>query len=109
MEILINKRKWSIHETAPDDSMLIADGNRCKGTTHYYHHAIYINKEMRRDDKLATLRHELTHAFIYETQICDKSEYSEEELCDLVGIYGAEITDIAYKYFGESEADNAKA
>lgn len=88
-QIMILNSLWDVKQVEPNDSLLLVGEQRCRGVTHYYHHLIVLDKTMRDDEKEATLRHELTHAYIKETQInVTKQEYSEEELCEFMGIYG---------------------
>ena len=48
-----------------------------------------------------TLCHELSHAFLNETQIEIKETFSEENLCEFIGMYSKKICEIADKYFKE--------
>lgn len=93
--IQVNQRPWDVVCVNSDNSMLLVNGNRCKGAAHFYHHKIYINKDLPHCEKLSTLRHELAHVFLYETQIQSKDEYTEEEMCEFMGIYGDTIVNIA--------------
>lgn len=100
MKADINGIQYEINEVEPMHSMLLADGKRCVGTCHYHHQEIYLSNSLKQDTKHSTLCHELGHAFLMETQLDKKSEnFSEEELCDFVGMYGKKICDIADKYF----------
>lgn len=99
----INGIRWCISEVESNSSLLISeDGKRCKGTTHYLTHFIYLDKDLPLTDKSSTLMHELTHAALYSTQIELKENYTEENLCEFVAMYGSMIYNIAYKYINES-------
>lgn len=109
----------SNNDTALSDSFLL-------GRTYYFDRKIYINKDLESDKKEETLRHELTHAFIHETQIINQEEnfnYTEEMVCEFVAKYGKQIDSIcrtyrAYKadierkkiklYFGETNNETEK-
>lgn len=40
------------------------------------------------DDKLfRVLMHEITHAIINETPLCNRKRFTEEEICDVVGFH----------------------
>lgn len=103
IEIAIGKEKssWTIKEVAGLDSALLVKDTRCRGTTHYYSREIYLDKDMCFQDKKQTLIHELTHATLYDTQIKSDETYSEEEICEFMGIYGESILKIAESYFEE--------
>lgn len=94
---------WRVLEVPGSDSMLLVGDTRCRGTTHYYHQSIYLDEGMLPNDKRRTLMHELSHAFLYLTQLNSKDNYTEEELCEFVSIYGDYIHKLADEYFDKSE------
>ena len=102
MKVSINGIEYEIIEVEPMHSMLLAEGKRCFGTCHYHPQEIYLSNSLKPDAKYSTLCHELGHAFLMETQLDKKSEnFSEEELCDFMGMYGKSIMNIANQYFGK--------
>lgn len=102
MKIEINGKHWTIEERPTNDSFLYWENGRLTGSTHYFHKLIVIDETLLKESKETVLRHELTHAFLHETQIQQKDEYTEEELCDFVGIYGEQIQKIVDGYFKNS-------
>lgn len=69
------------------------------GATNYINQKILLYKKLSKEQKLITLRHELTHAFLWAYgigSVCE--ELPLEVVCDFVGIYGEEIVRIANKY-----------
>lgn len=61
----------------------------------------YTNREIRISPKylfhpkgLHLVIHEITHAYIYETQITPPP-YSEESVCEFMSIYGSEIINVS--------------
>lgn len=90
---------WKVYEVPGNDSMLLVNGSRVRGATHFYHQSIYIDEGILPDDKRRVLMHELAHAFIYITQLDYKDKYSEENLCDFVAMYGDYIHRLADLYF----------
>lgn len=98
--VFVNREEstWSIIEVAGSDSSLFIDGKHCRGATHYFNREIYINKDLTPEDKKQTLIHELVHATLYDTQIELKEEYSEENLCDFVAMYGEGVVRVAEDY-----------
>ena len=96
---------WTITETAGSDSSLLADGKRCRGTTHYFKREIYVDKDLSPEDKKQVLIHELAHATLYDTQIELKEEYSEENMCDFMAMYGSGIIRVAEDYLKKRARD----
>lgn len=105
--VFVNREEsaWSITEVAGSDSSLLVDGKRCRGATHYFKREIYIDKDLTPEDKKQTLIHELSHATLYDTQIELKEEYSEENLCDFMAMYGAGIIRVAEDYLRKQARD----
>jgi hypothetical protein len=99
MKTDINGIEYEIIEVEPTHSMLLIGEKRCAGTCHYHHQEIYLSNAMKQDSKYATLCHELSHAFLVETQLEEKESFSEENLCEFVGMYGKKICAIADEYF----------
>lgn len=90
---------WEIIEIPGNDSLLMLDGERCQGITYFDSHKIYIDKDMMPDKKRNTLLHELVHAVLFSTQVEVKKKYTEENLCDFIGMYGDLIHNTADLYF----------
>ncbi len=99
MYLKINNCKWEIKECSLNDAPL-SDG-KFYGRTYFFDKIIYLNKDSSLEQKQKTLRHELTHAYLQETQIFYQEEnikFTEEMLCEFVGHYGGEIENIVLKY-----------
>lgn len=90
---------WEITEVPGNDGSLLLDGDRCNGVAYFDSHKIYINKDIPPDEKRSTVIHEIVHAVLYSTQIGDKKKYTEENLCDFIGLYGDLIHNTANLYF----------
>ncbi len=73
--------------------------------TYFKAKEIYIDEELPDDRKAETLRHELTHAVIFETQFVTRKKYSEEDVCDLLGMYGEIINSLAGEVIGRLEKE----
>lgn len=54
------------------------------GLTIYNEHAIWINDSMCFIEKIRTLRHELTHCYIWSYGLNNAPHYTEEMVCDIV-------------------------
>lgn len=91
---------WEIFTADSHDPELIADGRSCNGTTWYGHFKIFLSNELRGSRLLRTIKHELTHAVIYSSQ-CDIPEaFSEEQVCEIMAIYGELIMKAAEMIYG---------
>lgn len=84
--------EWEIVYTVNKQDLNV-DGKECKGCVHYSERRIYVHKNLSLEDKFKVLRHELTHAVLYETQIELKEYYTEEDMCELMSKYGAFIVE----------------
>ena len=87
----INKNKWLIEEKTGKellDTYKERTGNNnaymCNGLTFYKEHKIWIAKELCDDEKRRTLKHELTHAYIWEMGFYNVEFNYEEIICDFV-------------------------
>ena len=64
------------------------------GVTVFPSHEILINKDMCYDQQIRTLKHELTHCFIYSYGMYNVPHYTEEMVCDLVASVNDFINDV---------------
>lgn len=48
---------------------------------------IHIKRDLPEDKTLRVLMHEVTHALINETPLCDRKRFNEEEVADIVGFH----------------------
>lgn len=87
----INNKTWNIFEVPGASTNLYIDGKHCRGVTRYLEREICVSSELSPCDKRQTLIHELAHAFLYDTQIEIKDEYTEENLCDFMAMYADDI------------------
>lgn len=99
MNIIINGIAWEILETDTRNMNLMVDGNSCFGTCNHTENRIYIDESLSVSKKKATLKHELTHAFIDCCLLSKKESYTEEELCEFVSLYGKAICEIADGFY----------
>ena len=100
MKFSINGCEWEIKE-CNNNAAPLCNVSLC-GRTYFFDKRIFLNENLPRDQKEKTLRHELAHAFITETQITTQNkdeEYNEEMLCEFVGHYGKQIEAICAVYF----------
>lgn len=99
MNIKIAEQIWEVFTADAHDPELIADGRACLGTTWCGHFKIYLSKELFGSRLLRTIRHELTHAFIFSTQCEVPEAFNEEQICEFVAIYGKEIIEMSDKLY----------
>lgn len=100
MEFEINNSTWNIKEIS-DEEMQYDKGKQgyyTHGFTCYSENTIYINKTS--PEKERTLKHELTHCWLYmygHNQ--DDRNYNNEDICEIVASSNNFINDIVIKYF----------
>lgn len=99
MKIVINTIEWEIKEVDSLDGILVVNSRRCKGVCDYGTQIISIQNNLKENIKRQTLAHELTHAFLFQTQIDEKDKYSEEFVCEFLARYAFQILEIVDKYF----------
>jgi Zn-dependent peptidase ImmA (M78 family) len=118
MKFKINNREWTITETsqldiksmqnrrrANEEENLKSIDTRYYGITYTDIQKIYIDEDLPKDRKKATLIHELTHCYIVSfITHCDK-QYSEEDVADIVSNSYDIIHEIVNNYFKEEKKD----
>lgn len=98
-KLTIVDQEWEVYIADAHDPELIANGVDCAGTTWCGHFKIFLSNELRGSRLKRTIRHEITHAFIYSSQ-CDIPEtFDEEQICEFVAIYGNKIIEISDEIF----------
>lgn len=89
----VNGFLWNIMFTE-DEPLLLVNNHRCKGSIVYKSRTIYIDSSVNKTSMKRILAHELTHAVLYDTQMCLKEEYNEEDMCEFCGLYATVIHNI---------------
>ena len=89
--IKIKELVWGIQQVESDSPNLLIGTDKCFGVCDNYNKIIYIDETLETNAKKRTLKHELTHAFITTYLLERKDNYTEEDLCELVSIYGEDI------------------
>ena len=85
----INEHEWEIY-ILEEEHLLNEYRKRqpeaysCLGLTFYKEHKIWIAKELCEDEKIRTLKHELTHCYIWENGFYNVDFNIEELVCDFV-------------------------
>lgn len=70
----------------------------CFGLTNKAEHKIIINKDMCKDQKIRTLKHELTHCYIWEYGLYNAGDINEELICDIVACSNDFINEVIKQY-----------
>lgn len=89
-----------IMKSQPD--MSDVDGATFRGLTVYENHEIHICNNLDEWNLKSTVYHEVAHAFIH-SLANHQSEFTNEEVCDLIGRYGSHIHEQAQKVLNEIE------
>jgi len=109
LEFKINNDKWIIEEKSKEElEELYQKETEEKiyfvfGVTIKPQHVIYINKDMCEEQKIKTLKHELTHCYIWEYGLFNVIDVNEEVICDLVACSNDFINEVVEKYKNRKE------
>lgn len=112
----INNNKWNVIEKEKEE--LLGTYNKehedeayfVFGLTSYSKHEIWINKEMCLEQKINTLKHELTHCYIWSHGLYNAPHYTNEMVCDIVSSCNDFINEVIkqYKEILEQDKENKK-
>ena len=110
MKFKINNDNWEIRESNTKDLIALYKSQNYEddvyfalGVTIKPEHIIYINGEMNFEQQIKTLKHELTHCFIWEYALFNVPNFNEEMVCDLVSSINDFINEIVEKYRKENK------
>lgn len=78
------------------------------GLTKRSTHEIYINKDSCYEQKIKTLKHELTHCYIWAHGLYNVTDINEEVLCDLVASSNEFINRVVEVYIDKIEKERCK-
>lgn len=114
MKFILNFDEWEIKEVDSDELLDLynkefdSDSTFCFGVTLYPKHKILINKDMCQAQKIKTLKHELTHAYIWELGLYNAPHFTEEMVCDLVSACSDTINILIKKYTKDNNIEKFK-
>ena len=97
----INNHTWIIEEKSGKELLKLYDNENATfvfGLTSRAKQVIYINEELCREQKIGTLKHELTHCYIWEYGLYYVDDVNEEVLCDLVSRSNDFINEVVEKW-----------
>lgn len=83
----IKNHEWEVEEHFEEELLYEYQKRQpnaysCLGLTFYKDHKIWIAKELCDDEKIRTLKHELTHCYIWENGFYNVDFNNEELICD---------------------------
>lgn len=91
MLLVINGQQWEVLKVGAHHPGLYVENTARAGAAWPMAMEVYLSDELKGDSVLRTIIHELGHAWLHSTQISQQETWSEEELCELLSIYGPEI------------------
>ena len=103
-EFTINNMTWSIKEIEGNELKEMYENDREEkayyvfGVTKYPKHIIYLNRDMCEEQKINTLKHELTHCYIWSYGLYNVADINEEMICDIVASSNDFINQIVKEY-----------
>lgn len=95
MRLHINHLLWELKIAPTTDPELRVDGIMARGTTWYAKQQIFLADELTPNTALRVIIHELTHAYLWSTQMRLPDTFTEEEVCEFVACWAFEILDTA--------------
>lgn len=108
MKVKVNHTTYTIKELSEPHNQVEVDGESAWGITVFSQGLIFLEKNLIRSVKRATLIHELTHAYLMEYGM-NHEHKTIEEVCDFMGAFADTIVQIADKYFGGKYVSKTKS
>lgn len=111
LKFKINNDVWKIEEKGKDELKELYERETQEktyfvfGVTVKSKHIIYINKDMCEEQKIKTLKHELTHCYIWEYGLYNVIDINEEVICDIVACSNDFINNVVEQYKKQVEVD----
>lgn len=109
MKFEINKDLWEIEEIKADqlkemyEKQMEEKAYYVFGVTQKSEHKIYINKDLCETQKIKTLKHELTHCYIWEYGLYNVMDINEEVICDIVACSNDFINEVVEQYIQDKQ------
>lgn len=88
-----------IYEAAKKDDPELGENTFFFGLCRYAAHEILINEDQEEEEKINTLRHEMTHCWLFNFGYRTAETFSQEALCDIVAACGKFVFDETKNYF----------
>ena len=90
---------WEVEIVPANSPELLVDGSACNGTPWFTLQRVYLSSVVPKNAAKRLIIHELTHAFLYVTQMTIPEKMTEEEVCDFFGCWGCQIIRLAEQLF----------
>ena len=87
----INGFEWEINIIPATDPELYVDGDICRGTTWFGKYQIFLSSDLTSSTAKRVIVHELTHAYLFSTQMRVPETFTEEEVCDFIACWADHI------------------
>lgn len=106
MIFYINETKWTIKLVSTDEIIKLNDRNEgTLGLTIYREQIVYIDKEQV--NMIKTLKHELSHVWLYEYgHSYKKNGICEEECCEIIASSNNFINSVTEAFISENKVKN---
>lgn len=91
MKINLEGLVWQVELADAHSPNLMVNSEPCRGTTWCGHQRIYISNELSVDCAMRVIRHEVTHAYIWSTQMVLPETFDEEWICNFISMWGPQI------------------
>lgn len=104
MKFKINNNEWEIKEinNADMQDKFCLDDKFTHGITIYSENTIYLNKDSK--NMLKTLKHELTHAWLWEYgHNQHEKEFNAEDICEIVASSNDFINEVVEQYIQDKQ------
>ena len=104
MKFKVNNDIWEVKFLGADELLALfrakedERANYVFGVTIRSEHVIYINGEMNKDQQIKTLKHELTHCYIWNYGLFFVEDVNEEVVCDVVACSNDFINEVVEKF-----------
>ena len=106
----INNHTWTIEHKPMEEMVekyrrISPDACDCFGLTFRQFNKIYINENLCEEERIKTLKHELTHCFIWEMGFYYANFDDEEMICEFVASISDFINEIVNKYINRNKGE----
>lgn len=99
MKINLEGLTWQVELADAHSPNLMVNSEPCRGTTWCGHQRIYISNELSVDCAMRVIRHEVTHAYIWSTQMVLPETFDEEWICNFISMWGPQILTASTQIF----------
>lgn len=87
-------QQWLVEKVESHHPGLFVEGTARRGACWCGSTEIYISNELKGDQAVRVVMHELAHAYIYSTQAVQPEAWGEEDVCEMFAIYALEMCEM---------------